>query len=182
MYSEPFLDLYKDSLISSEHAEAVTKSVRSICSDLLNHSREEMVFVKDMAYHALPFITDDFIEKAKHAFLTRDPRLTIPSLYKMRADFAAPVTGFEGQWGLFQRVKDIKGRAPLVIDGEELKVSPNKYVKAYFESIGLEMPKNILSWPSGAIPDWEDREEWHVDAIASDGFIAQPSARLKNCF
>ncbi len=176
MHSEPFLDLYKQSLISSDQAASVTNKVRTICDDLVEQSQNEKVFVKDMAYHAQPFITDDFIKHANHTFLTRDPRLTIPSLYKMRPDFAAPVTGFEGQWRLFQRVWDIKGRAPLVLDGEQLKISPQKCVKTYFESIGLEMPRNILCWPRGSIPDWTNREEWHVDAIASNGFIVKPSA------
>ncbi len=168
--SEPFLELYKRSLVSEDDCRWVEQEISRICDSLLKQSRTRKVFVKDMGYHAEPFISDDFIRSVNNVFLIRNPRLTIPSLYKMRNGYAESETGFEGQLNLFRRIRDATGKTPLVIDGEALKMYPDKIVRSFYDHIGEEVPPNILSWPKGSRKAWADRESWHIDAINSQGF------------
>jgi len=140
--SEPFLDLYKQSLLSDEDRAEVKTKIRAICDELLMRSEHRPIFVKDMAYHAEQFICDDFIRRTNHAFLIRNPKLSIPSLYEMRADYEEVQTGFEGQLALFERIHNLTG----------------------------SMPKGILSWPAGSLKAWAKRESWHLKAINSTGF------------
>jgi hypothetical protein len=167
---EPFIDLYKRALISAEKRQLVLADFKQVCDDLLARSLTKPVFVKDMGYHAIPFINDDFIKSVNNTFLIRDPNLSIPSLYKMRADYAEKETGFEGQYELFKRVCDVTGEVPFVVDGELLKKFSEAIVNDYFSYIGQQMPTGILSWPVGSRDDWAGREPWHVDAINSQGF------------
>ena len=167
---EPFIDLYKRSLLSSKDSLLVQQEFEKVCDGLLVQSSAEPIFVKDMAYHAYPFITDNFIKSVNNTFLIRDPRLSIPSLYKMRENFAEAETGFEGQYQLFQRIQDVTGRTPYVLDGEQLKKSADLIVSDYFKYIGQKMPRDILNWQSGSRGDWIGRESWHIDAINSQGF------------
>lgn len=173
--SEPFIDLYKRSLLSSEERLAMQAELRNTCETLLYQSRVKQIFVKEMAYHANPFLRSTFIRSVNNTFLIRDPKLSIPSLYKMRADYAERETGFEGQFELFQRVRDITGKAPFVLDGEQLKKSAELIVPDYFQYIGQEMPADILSWSAGSRADWVGRESWHLDAINSEGFESTAS-------
>jgi len=167
---EPFIDLYKRSLLLANDPLTMQQKFEDVCEELLTQSMTEPVFVKDMAYHAYPFITDNFIQSVNNTFLIRDPRLSIPSLYKMRANFAEAETGFEGQYKLFQRIQDVTGRTPYVLDGERLKQSADLIISDYFKYIGQKMPRDILSWQAGSRDDWVGRESWHIEAINSQGY------------
>jgi hypothetical protein len=148
---EPFIDLYKRSLLLANDPLTMQQKFEDVCEELLTQSMTEPVFVKDMAYHAYP-------------------RLSIPSLYKMRANFAEAETGFEGQYKLFQRIQDVTGRTPYVLDGERLKQSADLIISDYFKYIGQKMPRDILSWQAGSRDDWVGRESWHIEAINSQGY------------
>jgi hypothetical protein len=165
------LDLYKQSLLSQEDHAKVTAEVGNKCDELLKRSEDRPVFVKDMAYHAEPFISDEFIQRVKHTFLIRDPSLSIPSLYRMRAYYAEAQTGFEGQLALFQRIKRLTSDTPFVMDAELLVESPTTIVRDFFTYIEHPMPEGILSWQAGSRQAWAERETWHLDAINSTGFV-----------
>lgn len=176
--SEPFLDLYKKSLQSRhEHLSVLTK-VRSACRDLTRLSSAQPVFVKEMAYHAEPFVSDTFLGSINNTILIRDPSLSIPSLYKMRTSYAERETGFRGQIDLFNRVKNLTGTTPLVVDAEQLRASAEPVVREYFAFIGEVMPPDILTWSIGSRAEWADREAWHTHAIKSAGF--EPATGEKN--
>lgn len=101
---EPFIDFYKQGLLSSDSFLKAQKNFNDTFESLSHSSLRQAVFVKDMGYHAAEFISDSQILSAKHAFLIRNPKLSIPSLYKMRNDFHENETGFEGQYKLFKRI------------------------------------------------------------------------------
>ena len=168
--SEPFLELYKRSLLSEEDRRDVELEISGICERLLDQGRTRKIFVKDMGYHAEPFISDDFIRSVNNVFLIRNPNLTIPSLFKMRNDYGENETGFEGQLKLLRRAQKSTGNTPLVIDGEALKMHPDNIVRSFYDYIGEEVPSDILTWPKGSRKSWADRESWHIDAINSEGF------------
>ncbi len=168
--SEPFLDLYKQSKLSKNDFNQAKSKVRAICAELLTHSHRKPVFVKEMAYHAEPFITDEFIKQTTHVFLIRDPVLSIPSLYKMRASYTEDQPGFEGSVALYDRVERLVDKSPIIIDAQELISSPRTIVQSYFNYLNMEMPDEVLSWQAGSRSEWKSRESWHLHAINSQGF------------
>lgn len=171
VFGEPFIDIYKQGIKSHRDFAIAKRRFDATFNDMLNDSIQEPVFVKDMGYHASPFIGDKQIMAAHHAFLIRDPRLSIPSLYKMRENFHKNEAGFDGQVALYKKIQKLTGKRPHVFDAEILAESPHKTVSNYFESIDVDMPKSVLNWQIGSRPDWQGRESWHIDAINSTAFF-----------
>lgn len=170
VYGEPFIDLYKRSLHSESEAQKVHTECRELCEALLVESQQCPVFVKDMAYHALPFVDDEFLRSVTNTFLIRSPELSIPSLFYMRPDYEEAHTGFEGQYHLFNKILALQSIPPFVTDAEFLRDSPETVIKAWFDYIGFPFSETFLSWQKGSRDDWHDRESWHVKAINSQGF------------
>ncbi len=164
------MPLYKSSLGSAKAFSAAEQGARSLCDEILATGLREAVFVKDMAYHAEAFLDDGFLASIDHAFLIRDPKFSIPSLYRMRRDFDERETGFAGAARLFRRIQAVTGKTPLVIDGEQLKQHPTAVVDLYFKNLGMSMPADLLNWPVGSMDEWADRSSWHVEATNSQGF------------
>lgn len=185
---EPFIDIYKQGLLPSDNFNEAQIGFNDKFEHLLHTSLQQPVFVKDMAYHVADFISDDHILSARHTFLIRSPKLSIPSLYKMRNDFHENEAGFEGQYLLFKRIHELTSKQPYVLDAEILVKSPIKTVKGFFNFNGYRMPEDILEWQPGSRKDWEGRTSWHVDAIESSSFIdskndvnhAELPSRVKN--
>lgn len=170
VHGEPFIDLYKRSLLSCAERRKVEAEFHEECQNFRAESHARPVFVKDMAYHATAFLSDEFIRSVTHSFLIRHPKYSIPSLYRMRPDFDESQTGFEGQYALFNRIIDLTGKPAHVIDAEALKQDPETAVSGYFQYIGFTMPKEMLTWKRGTRDDWAERESWHIDAINSVSF------------
>ncbi len=172
--SEPLLDIYKASLGSTKNHKTAKAQAHSIFDDLLSCAQDRDLFVKDMAYHALPFITDSFIKGAPHVFLTRDPASTIPSLYKMRPDYSEDQPGFEGQLGLFGRIQSVTGNSPLFLNSEILCRDPKTVVSQFFDYVDKPMSSDVLIWPKGDLELWQGREDWHIRAADSQRFKPLP--------
>lgn len=168
--SEPFLDLYKQSLVSEQSRLECIISAERVFHELLHQSRNKPVFVKDMAYHAEPLLSDRSLKSIRHCFLIRNPKLSIPSLSRMRPEFTKDQPGFEGQLKLFKRVERLTMNPALVIDAEQLIQHPKLVVTGFFNYLKREIPSEILSWPVGSNEAWKGRESWHVRAINSKGF------------
>lgn len=144
-----------------------------MCALLSDSSLQQAVFVKDMAYHANPFILDNQILSAKHTFLISSPNLSIPSLLKMRENFHEDETGFAGQRCLYSRIHQLTGKRPFIVDAEQRITFPSEAVSRYFDYLNYPMAKDALTWQPGSRDEWKGRESWHTDAINSKGFINQ---------
>lgn len=167
---EPFIEVYKKSLDSTEDFNQAQREFDKTCRSLLAQNKTKNIFVKEMGYHAYPFISNQLISLVNNTFLIRDPKISIPSLYKMRANFAEAETGFEGQFKLFNRIAEVTEHYPLVVDGECLRRHPVEIVQGFFSYIEQPMPNDILNWNLGSRDDWVGRESWHIDAINSTTF------------
>lgn len=173
--SEPCIELYKSSKSSFDQEAAAKRSAESLFNELAEAAKSEDIFVKEMAYHAEPLLSDMALQRMKHVFLTRAPRLSIPSLYKMRPTFSEDQPGFFGQLKLLRRVMALSDDRPLVIDATNLTLHPKMEVQKFYETIGRTMPVGALSWEPGKMKEWTGREEWHVQAGRSRSF--QPSEK-----
>ena len=121
--------------------------------------------------------SEDFLGLFKHSFLIRDPAKVLTSVYKNWPEFAAKEIGFEEQRALFDRLWERDGRAPPVIDSDDLMEDPTGVVEAYCAAVGIPFLPEALSWEPGARAEvlWYDKEQvWHKNLINSDGLKPQP--------
>lgn len=134
------------------------------------------VFVKDMAYHAAPGITDDALASMTHTFLIREPLAALTSLYRRWPDFTDDEAGYGAQRELFDRVISVTGEVPVVVDSDALVADPEQVVAAWCERVGIEHLPESLRWSAGMRPEWQLWRDWYENAAASTDFAA-PAGR-----
>lgn len=101
----------------------------------------DLIFSKDMAYaienHFEMLMEDEGLREYQHTFLMRDPRKTIPSLYKASVDkqltgwetFDPHEAGFKQLQNLFDFVKENLDEKPVVIDAGDLLTDPKATIE-----------------------------------------------------
>jgi hypothetical protein len=134
------------------------------------------VFVKDMAYHAAPGVTDDALASMTHTFLIRDPLAALSSLHRRWPDFTDDEAGYGAQRDLFDRVVAVTGEVPAVVDSDALVADAERVVAAWCERVGIDHRPESLRWTPGMRPEWQLWRDWYENAAASTGFAA-PSGR-----
>jgi hypothetical protein len=142
---------------------------RTILDKLLRAGEERQVFFKDMAYHVSGCMTPELVKSFRHAFLIRHPRHTLPSLLKKLPDFTLEEAGFEQQHRLMRVVIEACPDELVVIDGEELRRSPEAVVERFSRKVGLDFRPEALSWKPGLVADWERWRDWHTEVANSTG-------------
>ena len=157
-YHEPFGEAYylgedrrSDRHASEEPISGLT--YESVWAELQEASKAKAVFVKDHAFQILHMADRGFIAQIKHAFLIRDPQLTLPSLHAQWSPFTLSEAGFEAQHALYDRVLTVLGEAPPVIDAEDLAENPEATVRAYCNAMGISFKPEALSWDRGERPE-----------------------------
>ena len=162
--------------LTAESERVPCLSSRSVHDGILAAAEKKPVFSKDMP-HCLPRDVDDaFLAPFTHSFLIRDPAKSVPSIYKRGPQFLAAEYGFEEHRRLFDRIADRDGKAPPVIDSDDLLENPHGVVSAWCDAVGIDFMPEALSWEPGARPEvgWYDSGSWHESLSASDGLKPQP--------
>ena len=139
---------------------------------VLTAGRSSTVFLKDMAYHATPGITDEALRAMTHTFLVRDPRAALTSLHRRWPDFTDDEAGYEAQRVLFDRVRDVTGSAPAVVDSDVLCTHPDRVIAQWCERVGIDHRPESLDWEAGMQPEWQLWRSWYENAARSTGFRA----------
>ena len=130
------------------------------------------VFVKDMAYHAAPGITDEALASMTHTFLIRDPLAALSSLHRRWPDFTDEEAGYGAQRDLFDRVVAVTGEVTAVVDSDAQVADPGRVVAAWCERVGIEHRSESLRWSAGMRPEWQLWRDWYENTAASTGFVA----------
>jgi hypothetical protein len=139
---------------------------------ILAEAEKTPVFFKDMCYHPFDHIIKDpdFLKRMTNTFLIREPEKTILSHYVMNPNVTSEEIGYELEFNLFEKVREITGTAPVLIDADDLENDPAGVTQAYCQAVGIPFIAEALSWEAGKhIKDWDSWEEWHVDATHSSG-------------
>ena len=177
---EPFLYLYyvHDARRRLPHFDIDPRrpaSYEAIRSMILETARSRSVFVKDMCYYVGARIHEDldFIRRMTSTFLIRDPARSIPSHYRLDPDVTLEEIGHEAQYRCFERIGEITGRVPVVIDAADLAGDPAGTLRAYCRALGLPFMPEALEWNAGLPDKWQDVSGWHADLAGSRG-IAEP--------
>lgn len=141
---------------------------------ILATARGGPVFVKDMAYHALPGLDAEVLSAATHTFLVREPLAALRSLHRRWPDFTDEEAGYGAQRELFDRVCEATGQIPSVIDSDVLRAHPDEVVARWCQRVGIDHLPACLRWSAGMRLEWALWRDWYEDAARSTGF-APPS-------
>jgi Sulfotransferase domain len=152
--------------------ERVT-SAAGLISVLTSLGRDGRVFAKETTGRRYPEVLADqqfLASGARHAFLIRRPRETIASYRALDPGAGLHKIGFESQYEIFAEICRLTGRAPAVIDTEDLVTRPAAIIGAYCAQAGIDFRPGALTWQPSDLPQWQPSRRWHADAAASTGF------------
>ena len=150
-FHEPFIYLYyihdaKKELIHFDVDPTHPTSYDDIKSMLLEAARHSPVFVKDMCYYVSDYILEDvdFLKRIRSTFLIRDPRRAIISYYKIDGNVSLEEIGLEAQYRQYERIKEITGEQPVVIDAQDIIDDTETTIRAYCSALGLNFIPDSL--------------------------------------
>ena len=135
-------------------------------------------YQKHMTHHMIPAFRRDWIGQVTNAFLIRDPRQVLASYTRKWSDVSLEEIGFPQQLEIFQSVAGRLGRAPPVVDSNDVLADPRGTLDALCRACDIAFSEAMLEWPAGPrksdgvwAPVWYDR------VLRSTGFVA-PDERI----
>ena len=137
---------------------------------------EGPVFSKDFPHYIEDHWTDEFLNHFNHSFLIRDAAKVVTSVQKRWPDVHLKELSFLEQRELFDRLADKMGKAPPVIDSDDLLEDPEGIVEAYCDAVDLPFIKDASTWDTGAETgqySWYDGGSWHEKLKGSTGLQPQ---------
>lgn len=131
-------------------------------------------YEKHMAHHFLPGMPSDWFVGRHHCILLRDPRAVIASYIKTRPTVTLEDIGVLQLQGLFKKITQEQGEAPLVVDSDDLLRNPAGMLEVICNHIGIEFLPSMLCWPAGKRDsDGVWAPWWYASVEASTGFEAR---------
>lgn len=128
-------------------------------------------YQKHMAHHMLPHISDEWLVGVSNVFLIRDPAEVLLSMSKVMETVTLQDTGFPDQFRLFEKVCELTGEAPPVIDARDIGTDAEGTLRALCAALGIPFDPAMLSWPAG--PRDSDgiwAKYWYDNVNRSTGF------------
>jgi hypothetical protein len=146
-------------------------SIASTHEDMISHADEGAVFIKDFAYSIMHRADDTFLDAFNHTFLIRDPEKVITSMHARWPDITLAEIGFEDLHALFKRIADREGKAPIVIDSDELMLDPDTGISTYCDLVGIPFIADAMTWSDNQKqiknPTWNTDEHGFHDSLKS---------------
>ena len=154
----------------------------SVWTKLIDLAREQAVFSKDFPHYVDHMWTDERLDLFTHSFLIRDPAKTITSMFDKWPDFHIKEVGFPEQRELFDRIAQKTGKAPPVIDSDDMLENPHHIIGKWCEGVGIPFLESALSWEPGARDEvsWWDGGSFHANLRNSDGLKPQKRTQYIN--
>ena len=184
-YHEPFGEVWyfgHERRVPRPNATPVNDalSFQSVLVGMVAKAETGLVFVKEFPHYIIHMADRKFLDLFTHTFLIRDPAKTIPSMYDKWPDFHIAETGYQEQYILFDRLCECNGKAPPVIDAEEMLDNPRSMAKAYCDAVGIPFIKDALEWGSGERKEvsWYEGGSWHANLKQSTGLARQERTYL----
>ena len=130
-------------------------------------------YQKHMTHHMLPEFGRDWTDRVVNAFLIRAPEAVLASYAMKRADFSLEEIGLPSQAELFDRAADRLGRAPPVVESQDVRADPGGILSALCEACGVPFDPAMLSWAAGRrSTDGAWAPVWYQAVERSTGFAA----------
>ena len=128
-------------------------------------------YQKHMWHHMTGPIGYEDFAGFTHAFLIREPERMIASYLRKREAAEFRDFGMERQAEFFEREADRLGRAPAVVDANDVLASPEAVLSKLCEAIGIAWGPAMLSWPPGRRDtDGPWAPHWYAAVEASTEF------------
>ena len=121
----------------------------SLVARCLAPGRPKPVFYqKHMTHHMLTGYDRSWITGLTNAFLIRSPERVLASYAKKWSDVSLRDIGFVEQAEIFDMVADHLGRAPAVVDAEDILADPRGVLTKLCSACGIDFDEAMLSWPN----------------------------------
>jgi len=128
-------------------------------------------YQKHMSHHMISGFPLDWMDGVTNVFLLRSPERVLASYAQKRESVTLADVGFEGQAMLFDRVAQRTGRAPVVVESDDIRRDPEGTLTALCAAIGLAFDPAMLQWAPGQHADdgvWAPH--WYGAIFASTSF------------
>jgi len=133
-------------------------------------------YQKHMTHHMLPEFDLDWMKQCRNAFMIRVPDAVLASYSARRAEFLPADVGFAREREIFDRECERLGKAPPVIDGEDVLRNPRAVLTALCTAVDIPFSEHMLHWPAGPRPtDGAWAPAWYDSVERSTGFAAPRS-------
>ena len=106
-------------------------------------------YQKHMTHHMLDDFGLDWMDNLRNAFLIRDPAAVLASYTQKREECTLADIGIVQQRKLFERVANRLGKAPPVIEGNDVLREPSRVLRRLCQALGIAYTDVMLSWPAG---------------------------------
>lgn len=134
-------------------------------------------YQKHMTHHMLDGFDLGWMDLCRHAFLIRAPQRVLASYAARRAEVELADIGFVRQAELFDQISNRDGRAPPVIDAEDVLADPARTLTALCAALDIVFDPAMLAWPAGwRATDGVWAPAWYQAVEQSTGF-GRPSGR-----
>ena len=128
-------------------------------------------YQKHMTHHMAPSIPRGWMTDVTNAFLIRDPARVLASYARKMDEVSLEAIGVPQQAELFDRVCQQLGKAPPVIDSDDILNDPPGMLRALCAALDIPYTDDMLSWPAGPKPEdgvWAPH--WYDAVWQSTGF------------
>jgi Sulfotransferase domain len=137
---------------------------------------KRVFYQKHMTHHMLEGFDRSWIAGLTNAFLIRSPERVLASYARKWPDVSLRALGFIEQAEIFSTVADRLGRAPPVIDADDILADPRAMLTKLCAACGIAFEEAMLSWPKGPKPfDGVWAPHWYNAVWQSTGFDKPPA-------
>ena len=136
-----------------------------------NPGKSPIWYQKHMWHQMVGPIGYDDFSGFTHAFLIREPDRMIASYLRKRESAQFDDFGLERQAEFFEREADRLGRAPPVVDAEDVLTAPAGVLSRLCEALKIPWDPSMLSWAQGRrATDGPWAPHWYGAVERSTGF------------
>lgn len=136
-------------------------------------------YQKQMTHHMLKTFPLEWLSLLTNVFLIRHPARVVASYQQKRENPSLEDIGFERQFELFNYVKTMMGKPPIVIDSDDILAAPDASLRKLCAAVGIQYESQMLSWPAGGnTADGVWAPHWYGSVWKSTGLKASPSKPL----
>ncbi|MGE0005772.1 MAG: hypothetical protein AB7S92_09285 [Parvibaculaceae bacterium] len=133
-------------------------------------------YQKHMTHHMLRGFDRSWILGLTNAFLIRRPERVLASYARKWADVTLRDIGFVEQAEIFDLVAQKSGRAPAVVDADDVLADPRGVLTRLCAACGVPFDAHMLSWPRGPKSfDGLWAAHWYNAVWESTGFAEPPA-------
>jgi Sulfotransferase domain len=135
-------------------------------------------YQKHMTHHLLPQFGREWSDQFVNAFLIRAPAAVLASYSHKRDDFTLEEIGLPAQAELFDRAADLLGRAPPVVESQDVLANTREMLELLCEACGVPFDPSMLSWaPGRRASDGVWAPAWY-DAVEQSTGFAEPRPEI----